>query len=211
MIDELFEHNFTTLQLITNPHQMLDNLFVRSTYPKDWIAEYLLNNFLKVDPVFKYIIEAKESVFWSEVPWTPATSQLFERAKSFGICESGYSYVYKDSVGIGSILSLNSDMEKEQWCDYIAKIIPMIEALAPVLHNKIVSEAYSTGIKSPQLTSREKECLHYSSIGKTNYEIGVILSISEHTVRGYIKTIRHKLDCVTVAQAVAKAIRLRII
>ncbi len=211
IIDELFEHNYTTLQLITNPHQMLDNLFVRSTYPKEWIAEYLLNNFLKVDPVFNQIIKAKENVLWSEVPWTSKASKFYERAKRFGIGESGYSFVYKDAIGIGSILSLNAEMDRENWSRYVTEITPTIEELIPVLHNKIASEAYSTSIKSPQLTSREKECLHYSSIGKTNFEIGAILSISEHTVRSYIKTVRHKLDCVSVAQAVAKAIRFRII
>lgn len=210
IVESLFEHNFTTLQLITNPHQILDNLFVRSTYPKEWIAEYLLNNYLKIDPVFNYIIQTEKSLFWSDVPSSYGAFTLYEKSQKFGIGPVGYSFVYKDSVGIGSILSLNSDMDSDKWADYIEEVKPTFEALIPVLHDKILTEAYSS-IKSPQLTSREKECLHYSSIGKTNYEIGVILSISEHTVRSYIKTIRYKLDCVTIAQAVAKGIRLRII
>lgn len=211
LVENLFDHKFTTLQLITNPHQILDNLFVRSTYPKEWIAEFLLNNYLKIDPVFNHITRTKETVLWSDVPLTPDAILLFEKARRFGIGQSGYSFVHKDAVGIGSILSLNSDMARDEWVSYIEPLKPTFEAIMPVLHKKITAEAYSSSIKSPQLTSREKECLYYSSIGKTNCEIAIILSISEHTVRSYIKTIRHKLDCVTVAQAVAKGIRLRII
>ena len=210
-IENLFDHNFTTIQLITNPHQILDNLFVRSTYPKEWIAEYLLNNYLGIDPVFNHITQTKESVLWSDVAPTPDSAVFFEKSQRFGITKSGYSFVQKDSMGIGSILSLNSDMEYDKWASYIEPLIPTFEVIMPALHAKISAESYQSSVKSPQLTAREKECLYYSSVGKTNSEIGMILSISEHTVRSYIKTIKHKIDCVTIAQAVAKGIRLRII
>ncbi|PQJ83588.1 hypothetical protein BTO23_20845 [Aliivibrio sifiae] len=211
IIEKLFEHNYTTIQLITNPHQILDNLFVRSTYPKTWIAEYLLNNYLKIDPIFNHITKTKEAVLWSDVPLTPESILLFDKAEKFGIGHSGYSFIHKDAVGIGSILSLNSNMEYNDWVSYIEVVKPTFEAVLPALHNKITKEFYSSSTKNPQLTSREKECLHYSSIGKSNSEVAMILSISEHTVRSYIKTIRYKLDCVTITQAVAKSIRLKII
>jgi DNA-binding CsgD family transcriptional regulator len=36
----------------------------------------------------------------------------------------------------------------------------------------------------------------------------VILNISSHTARDYLKSARFKLDCVTSAQAVSKAVKL---
>ena len=39
-------------------------------------------------------------------------------------------------------------------------------------------------------------------------EIAVILNISPHTARDYLKSARYKLDCVTSAQAVSKAVGL---
>ena len=47
--------------------------------------------------------------------------------------------------------------------------------------------------------------------GKTQGEIAIILNLSEHTIRGYIKQLRLKMGCNTIAEAVSKAIRLKII
>lgn len=61
------------------------------------------------------------------------------------------------------------------------------------------------------LTPRERECLIWSAAGKTAWEIGQILALSEKTVGKYLDQVNRKLQCVTKAQAVAKAIRLGII
>jgi DNA-binding CsgD family transcriptional regulator len=37
------------------------------------------------------------------------------------------------------------------------------------------------------------------------------LGISEHTVRSYMRSVRFKLDCANLSQAVAKAMMLRLI
>ncbi|HMN87002.1 MAG TPA: LuxR C-terminal-related transcriptional regulator, partial [Bauldia sp.] len=58
------------------------------------------------------------------------------------------------------------------------------------------------------LSAREVEVLHWKSLGKDATEIATILDISPHTVRDYIKSARFKLDCVTSAQAVSKAVKL---
>jgi DNA-binding CsgD family transcriptional regulator len=56
----------------------------------------------------------------------------------------------------------------------------------------------------PALTVREADCLAYVAEGKTDWEIAVILSLSEATVRFHIDNARAKLDAVTRAHAVAK-------
>lgn len=43
------------------------------------------------------------------------------------------------------------------------------------------------------LTKREIECLYYLSIGKTAYEISLILSISKRTVETHVQNIKNKL------------------
>lgn len=56
----------------------------------------------------------------------------------------------------------------------------------------------------PALTPREADCLAYVAEGKTDWEIAVILSLSEATVRFHIDNARAKLDAATRAHAVAK-------
>jgi DNA-binding CsgD family transcriptional regulator len=81
----------------------------------------------------------------------------------------------------------------------------MIE-IANRLHRRIIAEVFGEG--GPHLTARELECLHWVALGKSTGEIAAILKISPHTARGYLKSVHHKLDRVTSAQAVSKAIQL---
>ena len=58
------------------------------------------------------------------------------------------------------------------------------------------------------LSEREHEIMTWVAMGKTNPEIGCILSISEFTVKNHMKSIFSKLDVTNRAQAVAKLTRV---
>lgn len=60
---------------------------------------------------------------------------------------------------------------------------------------------------SSKLTQREIDCLRWSSIGKTGWEIGKILDISEDTVKKHFRSIEEKLECANRQHAIACAIR----
>ena len=61
------------------------------------------------------------------------------------------------------------------------------------------------------LTERELDVVRWSATGKTSAEIGLILSLSDHTINAYMNNALKKLDCVNRTQLVAKALRMRII
>jgi LuxR family quorum-sensing transcriptional regulator LasR/LuxR family quorum-sensing system transcriptional regulator CciR len=63
----------------------------------------------------------------------------------------------------------------------------------------------------PSLTGRERDCLTLCALGKTSWEIGEILGISELTVNSYINNASTKLDANSRIFAVVKAIRLGLI
>ncbi len=58
-------------------------------------------------------------------------------------------------------------------------------------------------ITSAELSSREMEIIHWIKSGKTNHEIGMILQISQNTVKSHLKRIFNKLNVCKRAQAVA--------
>lgn len=74
----------------------------------------------------------------------------------------------------------------------------------PVTEEDMIGELHLGG-----LSEREHEILHWVKIGKTNFEIGMILSISPNTVKNHLKRIFQKLDVSCRAQAVAKYIPRR--
>jgi transcriptional regulator EpsA len=69
----------------------------------------------------------------------------------------------------------------------------------PVTEEDVVEELAMGG-----LSEREHEILHWVKTGKTNFEIGLILTISPNTVKNHLKRIFQKLDVSCRAQAVAK-------
>jgi DNA-binding CsgD family transcriptional regulator len=75
------------------------------------------------------------------------------------------------------------------------------------------SEALTNGQRagSTTLTAREIECLRWVSVGKTDTEIAVILSIKPRTARFHIENAKKKLGVATRVQAVAEALRIQAI
>jgi LuxR family transcriptional regulator, activator of conjugal transfer of Ti plasmids len=64
---------------------------------------------------------------------------------------------------------------------------------------------------SVELSSREKSCLSWTAHGKSSWEIGRILSISENTVVFHIKNAMRKLGTSSRTVAAVKAIQLGLI
>ena len=60
----------------------------------------------------------------------------------------------------------------------------------------------------PSLTPRELEALRWTMEGKTAWEVGDVLGISERTAVLHVSNATHKLGCVNKHQAVLKALRI---
>jgi DNA-binding CsgD family transcriptional regulator len=65
--------------------------------------------------------------------------------------------------------------------------------------------------RGPELSAREREVLCWAQQGKTYWEIGCILGISQRTVKFHFARLKAKLDVVSTAHAIAKAMRTGII
>jgi DNA-binding CsgD family transcriptional regulator len=63
----------------------------------------------------------------------------------------------------------------------------------------------------PVLSDKERECLQWISQGKSSWEIGVLMKVSEHTVNFYIKCVFRKLGTNSRIAAVVIAIRCGLI
>ncbi len=63
----------------------------------------------------------------------------------------------------------------------------------------------------PALTPRELDALRWTMDGKTAWEVGAVLGITERTVVFHVTNAMRKLGCVNKQQAVLKALRLGLI
>jgi DNA-binding NarL/FixJ family response regulator len=88
---------------------------------------------------------------------------------------------------------------------------PMSSQIARQVINEFQKEKKANAEINYSLSDREKEVLNELSNGKTYQEIGDKLLISVDTVRHHIRNIYKKLQVHTQSEAVAKAIRKKII
>jgi DNA-binding CsgD family transcriptional regulator len=62
-----------------------------------------------------------------------------------------------------------------------------------------------------ELTAREREILHWTALGKTSGEVGMILGVATRTITFHIARILVKLEAKNKIQAVVKALQLNLI
>lgn len=74
-----------------------------------------------------------------------------------------------------------------------------------------MAEQFIPSTVLPKLTNRERDCLAYVAEGKSDWEISVILTLSQGTVRFHVDNARRKLNGTTRAHAVARAMSLGLI
>ena len=199
-----------TLHMLNNPTTGLDNPFVRTTYPEGWVSRYLLNNMAVTDPVLQRAQKGDDAFFWSELMLDADQIRTMAEFGRAGLGTVGYSLVHIDPHGRKSVLSI-SRVEAGGWDEHIEAHVDSLEQAHMDLHVKALAEAAADAMGIPHLAPREYECLRFTAQGKTYSEIAIILNLSEHTVRSYLKLARVKLNCVSLAQAVAKAVRYKMI
>lgn len=83
--------------------------------------------------------------------------------------------------------------------------------LCNFLFNHFMHIKKKTSVQHNTLSEREIQCLNWTALGKTSYEIGIILDISLNTVNHYINNASRKLNCVNKTHAVAKCVQNGII
>ena len=75
-----------------------------------------------------------------------------------------------------------------------------------------LEQTFATGtVAREKLSGREIECLRWAAAGKSSDEIAIILGISPYTVSSYFKTATRKLGAVNRMQAIASAMRMKLI
>lgn len=98
--------------------------------------------------------------------------------------------------------------ENEDAASLDTEALMMCQGWLQVVFDEIVMEPRSRVDPHIRVTMRERECLRWCAEGKTSEEIGIILSLSTHTVNHYLISATKKLNAVNRVHAITTAIRL---
>ena len=181
--------------------------YIRLTYPASWIKRYLQMGYVDLDPVVREGFRRTLPFNWNELTiQSPEEMSFLTDALAHGVGPYGFSIPVQSKYGHRALFSISSSGSEQEWTNFLATTQPMLIQIANRLHRRVIAQVF--GEDRPHLTTRELECLRWVAVGKATNEIAIILNISPHTAREYLKSARYKLDCVTSAQAVSKAAKL---
>ncbi|MCG8273889.1 LuxR family transcriptional regulator [Aquamicrobium sp. NLF2-7] len=203
--------SFVTYHLARTIAGKVDAPFVRTTYPDSWIARYLLKGYVEIDPIVRDGFSRRLPFHWHEATVGPDAAAFLADASAHGIGGQGYSIPVVDKARRRGLLSINSALPVGQWAALVQRHRQEWASLAQIVHGKAIYELHGEADPVPALSRRELECLHWTALGKDLKDIALMLNLSDHTVRDYLKSARLKLGCATRSAAATRAIHLGII
>lgn len=186
--------------------QQAENVVLHQ-WPDEWSSRYFTQGYLFDDPTIRRLTNSAVPFSWAEL--TPElrdndrAARVMNEAKDFGL-ESGFTLTLITVEGYTAGFSFAANR-----FDVAPHQCGMLQLLASYSFAKALS--FRNPEKPIHLTDREREIMNWVADGKSDWEIGEILSISEHTVDKHLRQARTKLNAVSRAQAVANAIRHRLI
>lgn len=186
-----------------------------SGFPTPWWEHYKEKGFIPQDPVVAYCVQNNLPLDWhsiSQYHSTTAGLKVMNQARDFGL-RSGLACPVHGSGGSLALFSLSSPLEHTQIAGTTERHLAYAHLLASHLQEALLRtvEIRQFTDNSPELTAREKECLLWGAEGKTAWEIGQILNISERTVTFHLQNACQKLNVTSRQQAIASAISLGLI
>lgn len=175
---------------------------INLNYPVDWLQIYGANQLYYQDPIVINNLSNPGSQLWDETysMYGGKLSPLFLTSRDFGLNHGVSGGLYNQESNTTTLFSFSGS--GDWFKDHQKKILAI---LAPHLHQalaRIHREARAAS-RLGTLSKREKEIVSWVKAGKTNWEISMILNISERTVKFHVQNIERKLEAVNKAHAVA--------
>lgn len=207
---EDFGFDSFTYWVIWSPSGERKPLYI-SSFRQDYSAHYIENDLKNIDPVWKHTSKTTLPFSWStlaEKDNLPDTHKIvFNHGRDFNIC-SGATLPFYGPGRTRAAISVASQYDQQNFDKQFQECQHVLHVIGTYLHERFISLTYLEEQTTPPVspTPREAEILLWSARGKTNWEIGEILKISENTVRNHIQNICQKYNVSNKTHAVTAAI-----
>lgn len=212
-VRQIYEaHNIAYL-CINLPKPTHGSYYIHHSYSCDWASHYESNHCIDIDPIVRAGFTNIIPIDWREIKsLTPLQRNFLETSREFGVGHQGLTFSIRGLHRETAIFSINTEHGDKEWQSYKREHIGDLQIIATYFHQKVCEvQGIDFSHQALQLTRREIECLKWYAAGKNYADIGTILGITERTVHFHMSLARHKLNALTNAQAIARAIHMGIV
>ena len=206
---------FDTVSAITIIDHGLNNsdFIVVDNTPEAYLASSRDRDSARRDPVMQHCKRQSVPIVWNRQTYVEQDAgDLWEQMASFGY-HTGIALALHLPEGRHFLLGVDRDQALPADARELQRIVADLQLFAVHAQDAALRLFLPVALQPerPALTPRELEALRWTMEGKTAWEVGTILGISERTAVLHVNNAMHKLGCVNKHQAVLKALRLGLI
>ena len=190
------------------PKKTNRSYFVHNTYSADWAMRYETENYVSIDPIIRLGLTGIMPFDWSDMgKHNVAQRKFFGEAVEFGVGTNGLSFPLRGLYNETAVFSVSADFSAKEWQRFKREHLREMRVIADLIHQDVVGDSIGKELRDEQqLTDREMECLRWYAEGKTYQDISDLLGISARTVRFFLESARHKLNCLNTTHTVVVAL-----
>lgn len=165
------------------------------------------------DPVMQHCKRNSVPIIWNQGTYVGiGAGELWEEQARFGY-HAGIAMALHLPQGLHFQLGVDRDQPLPNDPNELQRLVADLQLFAVHAQDSAMRLLVPPMLQPerPNLTPRELDSLRWTLEGKTAWEVGAVLGISERTVVFHVTNAMHKLDCVNKQQAAVKALRLGLI
>jgi len=188
-------------RLTAGQHDPLNVLMC--TWPKGFREAYQTRGYAEHDPILGEIVRVRHALDWPQGlekrRLTSKEARVLEQARKAGLCY-GLSIPITEvsgNLGLVSVSGPNPCADN--------RVRSALTLVANYVYHRL--HALNATTTRQRLSRREIEVLHWIAEGKSDWQIGQILSISAKTVNYHTENLKRKFGVATRMQAVVSAIK----
>jgi DNA-binding CsgD family transcriptional regulator len=162
------------------------------------------------DPVMQHCKRQSVPIIWDQGTYVnKGLGEMWEEQARFGI-SNGICLALHLPEGRHFILGVERDRPVPMDATELTRVVADLQLFAVHAQDAALRILVPGSVDPalPSLTPRELEALRWTMEGKTAWEVGGVLGITERTAALHVNNATHKLGCVNKHQAVLKALRL---
>jgi DNA-binding CsgD family transcriptional regulator len=178
---------------------------INCNFPEEWLRIFIEGEFYNKCPIVLNTMKKPGPRIWVDTRKSYMAGELrrLSRVDRFGLRYGISGGMFDKRTCTGSFFAVTARRNT-----FDEHHLSMVEILTTYVHQALERVYRNARLETISLTKREKEVLKWVKDGKTNWEISMILKISERTVKFHIKNFLRKLNAVNKTHAAAIAAEL---
>jgi DNA-binding CsgD family transcriptional regulator len=192
-----------------DPKQKFEDVVLAIRVPEEFRKLYAEEQYIRIDPTISHFKRTDSPFKWQDAPFDPEREprviEFMQRRADFGLLNGLWFPIPgpQDCVGGAWMGGRAAELNGSE-----ASIVHFMVLSA---FDRLLRLRAPTSGGTMPLTIREREVLVWAAQGKSSWEIGEILGISERTVNEHVQHACSKLDAVNRTQAIVTALCERLI